>query len=70
MIEPEKSSWCGFVDPEHEGQSFLTKSEAENRSKIISEVSYCLTMGLVKGGGSFHGKVQIDFSLSELAPDY
>lgn len=27
-------------------------------------------MGLVKGGGTFHGKVQIEFWLSEKSPDY
>ena len=37
----------------------------------MSNVNYVLSLGLVKGGDTFHGKVTIDFTLANKAPsDY
>ena len=36
----------------------------------MSDVSYTLVMGLVKGGGTYHGKVTIDYKLSKVSRAY
>ena len=48
----------------------MSKIAANIRSSNVSEVSYLLTLGLIKGGKTFHGKVQIDFKLKKVTPDY
>lgn len=48
----------------------MTKIEAQNRAKNISEVDYSLVMGLVKGGESFHGKVTISYKQKKVSPEY
>jgi hypothetical protein len=46
-----------FVDPSYEKNQFLSKIQASLRSENVSDVSYLIAMGLIKGGGTFHGKV-------------
>ena len=61
--EVDEPNWTGiFEDPEYSSNHFLTKIEAKNRSELVSEVNYTLTLGLVKGGETFHGKVVIDYN--------
>lgn len=59
-----------FTDPDYETNHYLTKIEAANRSEVISDVNYTLIMGLVKGGGTFNGKVTIDYTLKKVSPAY
>lgn len=56
-------SWTGiFEDPDYNTNHFLTKVEAVNRSQLLSDVNYTLTLGLTKGGETFRGKVVIDYN--------
>lgn len=48
----------------------MTKIEAANRSEFISNVSYKLILGLVKGGQTYHGKITIEYTLNKVAPAY
>ena len=66
-IIPSPAETAFFTDPTYETNHYLTKVEAYNRSKVVSDVSYTLVMGLVKGGGTFHGKVTIDYKLSKVS---
>lgn len=34
------------------------------RSKQVSEVSYLIALGLVKGGKTFHGRILVEFNLA------
>ena len=36
----------------------------------MSDVSYTLVLGLAKGGGTFHGKVTIDYKLNKVSQAY
>ena len=69
-IIPSPTDTAFFTDPTYETNHYLTKVEAYNRSKVVSDVSYTLVMGLVKGGGTFHGKVTIDYKLSKVSQAY
>ena len=59
-----------FEDPEYSSNKYLSKIEAENRSQVVSDVSYVLALGLIKGGTTFNGKVTIDYTLSKKSPAY
>lgn len=60
----------GFEDPDFGTNHYLTKVEAQSRSNLVSDVSYTLALGLVKGGETFSGKVTIDWSQLNVAPDF
>ena len=66
----DDSNWAGFTDPAFDTNRYLTKLEAESRSKLVSDVNYVLVLGLLKGGQTFNGKVTIDYTLSKVAPAY
>ena len=48
----------------------MTKIEAAHRSNNVSDVSYELALGLVKGGTTYHGKITIDYVLNSVSPAY
>ena len=60
----------GFIDPNGTQNQYLSKVAAEIRSKNVKNVEYQIVLGLVKGGKTFHGQVQIDFDLNNITPDY
>ena len=68
--EKKEEEWLGFEDPEYSSNKYLSKIEAENRSQVVSDVSYVLALGLIKGGTTFNGKVTIDYTLSKKSPAY
>ena len=70
MIVANAPEFEGFVDPNYEKNQYLSKIAAEMRSSNVTNVSYLITLGLVKGGKTFNGKVQIDFKLAKISPDY
>src|SRR5688572_27101078 len=53
----------GFTDANYEEQKNLYKTEAFIRSEIISEVNYKIALALLKGGESFHGQVEVTFTM-------
>jgi aminopeptidase N len=57
------------VDPESDENWFLLKAEAQDRAKAVSAVSYKVAVSLKKGGGTYHGVVEVLFSLSRLLED-
>ena len=59
-------NWLGIEDPDYSKQQYLSKIEAAARSELISDVNYVLSLGLVKGGQTFHGKVTIDYTLLKI----
>lgn len=59
-----------FTDPGYDTNHYLTKVEAANRSALVSDVSYNIILGLVKGGKTYHGKITIDYKLNAVAPAY
>ena len=65
-VAEDDLGWEGFTDPNHSGQKFLTKKEAEFRSQIVSDVNYVISLGLLKGGKTYNGRILIEFSLSEI----
>jgi aminopeptidase N len=65
----ERVCSTSWVDAKHDQVRALTKTEAEARFKIISEVSYKLAFALVAGAKSFFGHTSVDFKLSEINED-
>lgn len=59
-----------FTDPYYETKKYLSKIEAENRSQVVSDVSYTMILGLPKGGKTFNGKITIDYTLNKVSPAY
>ena len=59
-----------FTDPGYDTNHYLTKIEAANRSKVVSDVKYTMILGLVKGGGTYHGKITIDYNLNKVSKAY
>ena len=69
--EPESQALPeGFFDPAHDKNQFISKVSAEARSQSVSGVSYLIAVALPKGGKTFHGRVQIDFTLAKKCPDF
>ena len=69
-IKTEAEEQCpagSFRDPKHAGQKYITKVEAFNRSEIISNVNYVIALGLRKRGKTFHGRICVEFDLSQKA---
>ena len=56
----------GFVDPETDENWFLLKNEAQDRAKAVNDVSYKVAVSLMKGGGTYHGVVDISFNQTRL----
>jgi hypothetical protein len=56
-------------DPKYGKNCYLTKVEANTRSENVSDVSYMLTIALLKGGKTFMGNVVIDFFLDHRTSD-
>jgi len=67
VIDP---NWPGFDDPSSKDNHYLSKVEAYSRSQYVSDVNYLLTLGFVKGGETFCGKVTIDYNLSKKTEDF
>ena len=63
-----------FIDPASEESRTLYRSEAFIRSSCIFNLSYTLSLALLRGGEDFHGQVIINFNLSfvghQLSIDY
>ena len=53
-LAPQERS-VGAVDPASDETRPLFRYEAFQRSKVISNLSYKLSLALLKGGDSFHG---------------
>lgn len=53
-----------FKDANADKMSYLYKKEAMQRSADISDVEYKVAYALLRGGETFHGQVDIKFSLS------
>ena len=54
-----------FTDPDCPDIVPLWEKEAMQRSKDISNVSYKLAYALLRGGETFHGQVEINFTLNQ-----
>ena len=65
----EVKDWPSLTDPNYEGQKFLSKKEATFRSQVVSNVSYVISLGLLKGGETFNGRILIDFDISKIQDD-
>ena len=48
----------------------MRKTDAEDRVATISNVSYKLAISLKKGGGTYHGKVEIAFHQNKILQDF
>ena len=55
------------MDPAYYSNKYLSKIEAYHRGDIVSDVSYQLVLGLLKGGKTFNGKVRINYSLNQVS---
>jgi len=69
----KEQSWdiaASFVDPEHSQNHYLKKTEAQERSAVISDVSYKLAVSIKKGGGTFQGRVEISYKQSSRLADF
>ena len=64
MNQPEKEPSGVFRDATAAEHKYLFKAESIQRAKDVSNVSYKLTLALLKGGKTFHGHVSINFDLS------
>jgi len=63
MVE---NNHTNFVDPKLDENHFLTKVDALARSDNISKVDYKLAVSMLKGGETFHGIVNINFTLQKV----
>ena len=54
-----------FTDAAAEGIKTLYKTEAIKRSQEVSDVSYRLAYALLRGGETFHGYIEVQFSLTD-----
>ena len=54
-----------FTDASADGVKTLYKTEAIKRSQEVSDVSYRLAYALLRGGETFHGYVEVNFTLTE-----
>lgn len=61
-----KSASSGFKDEGTDSLRTLYKTEANKRSKMIQDVSYRIAYALIRGGKTFHGQVQVKFTLTEM----
>lgn len=61
-------SW--IEDPAYDTNHYLSKIEAYYRGDLVSDVSYDLVLGLVKGGKTFNGKVLINYGLTKVSPSF
>ena len=62
--ESDRESSGVFTDATAAGHKYLFKAESIQRAKDVSNVSYKLTLALVKGGKTFRGHAFINFVLS------
>ena len=53
-----------FVDAAHDEIKTLYKNEAFKRSEEVSNVNYKLSYSLLRGGETFEGQVEVNFTLS------
>ena len=60
-----EESFKFFSDPTTKEVKTLYKTEADKRSEQVSDVSYRLAYALNRGGETFHGKVEVSFSLTK-----
>lgn len=59
----------GFTDPSADDNKKLLRTEAFHRSAMIGDVKYKIALSLLKGGESFHGKVEVNFELNYVSED-
>ena len=68
--ESKDSFLANFEDPEFQTNHYLRKTDAIDRATAISNVGYKLSISLKKGGGTYHGKVEITYNQTKILEDF